>query len=62
MLQHLLNSLTAKTIKPVAWPRPAQVREIVRDEPAPALPAMAQPKVCTAPRSVCTSLKDLCEL
>jgi hypothetical protein len=68
MLQQLLNSLTAKTIKSVATPRPAQVRQIVETVPAPApdqrtqLAEPAPPNLRIAPRSVCTSLKDLCEL
>jgi len=61
MLQQLLNALTSRVPHPS---EPADPRETVQLAPVvinQAQPAV-QPRVRSAPRSVCSSLKDLCEL
>ncbi len=63
MLQHLLHALTAHAPH---LPEPAQAEPAETSEtpmPLPVVVKRAQPsRLSYAPRSVCTSLKDLCEL
>jgi hypothetical protein len=61
MLQQLLNAITARTSDAApADDKPTPLRELARVRPLTR--REVQPKVRSYPRSVCTSLKDLCEL
>jgi hypothetical protein len=57
----LLNAITARTSEvPPADDKPIQLLDLARVRAVTQREAM--PKVRSLPRSVCTSLKDLCEL
>jgi hypothetical protein len=61
MLRQFLSSLGGKSSVPTSAPAPARA-EAVEEAPVAMPPAKRPRSIRRYPRSVCTTLKDLCEL